>query len=170
MDNKTCCFTGHRPSRFSFKDDESATECLDLKRRLQLEIGNMIAYTGVRTFMAGMALGVDTWAAEIVLELKEKYPDIVLIATVPCPEQAENWSKKNKERYYNILDLCDEVRVISPEWSYKCMEKRNRYMVDNSDYVIAVWDGVTRGGTYNTITYAKKKNRSVVIIKSEEKR
>ena len=41
------------------------------------------------------------------------------------------------------------------------MQKRNRYMVDNSDIVIAVWDG-TPGGTENTVRYAEKLGRKIL--------
>ena len=39
----------------------------------------------------------------------------------------------------------------------------NGWMVDNSDAVIAVWNG-TAGGTANTVDYARKLGRSVLVI------
>ena len=43
------------------------------------------------------------------------------------------------------------------------MQKRNEYMVDNSDYVIAVWNGKP-SGTENTVKYANKKNKVVLLV------
>lgn len=43
------------------------------------------------------------------------------------------------------------------------MQKRNEYMVDNSDIVIAVWDG-TKGGTYNCVKYAQKLEKKIIQI------
>ena len=43
------------------------------------------------------------------------------------------------------------------------MQKRNEYMVDNSDYVIAVWNGKP-SGTGNTVKYAKKKNKVALLV------
>jgi uncharacterized phage-like protein YoqJ len=43
------------------------------------------------------------------------------------------------------------------------MQKRNEYMIDKSDYVIAVWDG-SPSGTGNTVRYAKQKNKKILII------
>ena len=40
-------------------------------------------------------------------------------------------------------------------------------MVDNSDIIIAVWDG-TKGGTYNCVQYAKKKNKEIIQINPKE--
>lgn len=43
------------------------------------------------------------------------------------------------------------------------MQKRNEYMVDNSDYVIAVWKGKP-SGTCNTVKYAMKNNKVVLLV------
>ena len=43
------------------------------------------------------------------------------------------------------------------------MNLRNKYMVDNSDLLLAVWNG-KKGGTANTVKYARKKEKEVVII------
>ena len=65
-----CAFTGHRPQRFKFKYNENDPGCIALKKALRNEI-EALADQGVNYFISGMALGVDMWAAEIVLELKK---------------------------------------------------------------------------------------------------
>ena len=45
------------------------------------------------------------------------------------------------------------------------MQIRNRWMVDNSDLVLAVFDGKKEGGTWNCVKYAKSKNKEIVVIK-----
>lgn len=47
------------------------------------------------------------------------------------------------------------------------MQKRNEYMTDNSDIVIAVWDG-SKGGTANCVRYAKKLNKEIIVINPKE--
>jgi uncharacterized phage-like protein YoqJ len=47
------------------------------------------------------------------------------------------------------------------------MQKRNEYMVDNSDIVIAVWDG-SKGGTYNCVKYAEKLGKKIIVINPKE--
>ncbi len=59
-----CCFSGHRPEKLSWNDD-------DVKVWLEKEIRQAIA-DGYITFLSGMARGVDIWAAEIVLRIKEE--------------------------------------------------------------------------------------------------
>ncbi len=43
------------------------------------------------------------------------------------------------------------------------MQKRNEWMVDNCDMLVAVWDG-TDGGTYNCIDYAKRMKKPRILI------
>ena len=43
------------------------------------------------------------------------------------------------------------------------MQKRNEYMVDLADKVIAVWDG-SKGGTGNCVRYAEKCGKEIIRI------
>jgi len=45
-----------------------------------------------------------------------------------------------------------------PEYKASKMQKRNIWIVDNSDGLVAVWDG-TPGGTANCVEYARNKSR-----------
>ena len=66
---KTCAFTGHRPKGLGYP--ESDGRCDALKQLLRLTVRRLIQEQGVTHFISGMAQGVDLYAAEIVLELKE---------------------------------------------------------------------------------------------------
>ena len=113
--------------------------------------------------VTGMALGVDMYAAEIVLDLKSKYPHITLESAIPCETQAIKWSVASRERYYNIAAKCDKETMLQREYTPDCMDKRNRYMVDHADYILAVWNGCP-SGTGNTVRYAHKKGKSIIVI------
>lgn len=43
------------------------------------------------------------------------------------------------------------------------MMKRNRYMVDASQVILAVWNGKP-SGTGNTIRYAQEQGKTVIVI------
>lgn len=64
---KTCCFTGSRPKNLPWQV-ETDPRCENLKQRLKIEIIKAIE-DGYRHFICGMALGIDTYAAHIVLRL-----------------------------------------------------------------------------------------------------
>jgi len=158
---KTACFTGHRPNKLNGYNPADNKELL---WKLHEAIVDHIENKGVSVFITGMALGIDTWAAKIVLKLKEKYPDIHLVAAVPCKAQDSKWIDSAKKEYNKILDKCDDVYYVSNEpYTMSCMQDRNEYMVDNSEYIIAVWDG-TNGGTGNCVKYAKKKEKQITYI------
>ncbi|NLO85580.1 MAG: DUF1273 domain-containing protein [Clostridiales bacterium] len=130
---------------------------------MQLIVSTLIK-EGITTFYAGMALGVNTWAAELVLELRKQNPELKLIAALPCKTQADRWLPTQRNRYFNLLPRCDDVIYISRQYTPTCMLDRNRYMVDHSQHLIAVYDGQYKGGTAFTIRYARQNRRDVFII------
>lgn len=159
----TCCFTGNRPQKLPFGFNEKRPDCVKLKKILLMEIEESIICRNISHFISGMALGVDQFAAEIVLRLKKKYPHITLELAIPCETQAERWNEKQRERYYEIAVKCDKETMIHREYTESCMVDRNRYMVNNSGSVIAVWTGED-GGTRQTVNYALAMERKVTII------
>ena len=66
-----CMFTGHRPKGLPFGYNERDSRCKKLKKALKKLILNKIQNENVTTFLSGMALGTDMFAAEIVLDSKE---------------------------------------------------------------------------------------------------
>ena len=141
------------------KEDKTA----EVKAPERGEKSSIIENEGVTHFITGMALGVDMYAAEIVLDLKSKYPHITLESAIPCETQAIKWSVASRERYYNIAAKCDKETMLQREYTPDCMDKRNRYMVDHADYILAVWNGCP-SGTGNTVRYAHKKGKSIIVI------
>ena len=163
MKEKVCAFTGHRPQNLPFGFNENDARCDRIKELLRFSIEKLITEKGVTTFISGMAIGVDTYAAEIVLEMKKKYPRIKLEAAIPCETQAVKWREKDRERYFGIIEQCDIETLLQTKYTADCMQKRNEYMVDKSDYIIAVWDGKP-SGTVKTVKYAERIGKTVIRI------
>lgn len=160
---KTCAFTGHRPQHLPFGMNENDERCVKLKEELKEQIINLIEAENVTHFITGMALGVDLYAAEIVLDLKARYPSITLESAIPCETQAVKWSMAQRERYYDIAAQCDKETMLQSHYTPDCMDKRNRYMVDHADFIIAVWDG-RLSGMGKTVTYARGRDGKVIIV------
>lgn len=158
-----CMFTGHRPKGLPFGYNERDSRCKKLKKALKKLILNKIQEKNTTAFLSGMALGTDMFAAEIVLELKRKFRNITLTAVLPCRSQAAKWNKEATARYNLILAKCDKVIILQDEYTPSCMNKRNLYMVEHSDCVIAVWSG-TEGGTANTIRFAIDRHLPVTVL------
>ena len=150
-----CCFTGHRPEKLSV-DEKTA------QRLLENEIRKSIS-EGYRTFISGVARGIDIWAAEIVLKLKTEGADIHLICASPFEGFENSWTPQWKEKYRAILKAADVVKYISRSYSRSCFQVRNEWMVDHSNRVIAFYNGEP-GGTLNTIKYAQRKGVEVLNL------
>lgn len=162
MNNSALCFTGHRPQKLSYGFDEQNELCLRLKKRLNEDIAKKIL-TGVDTFLCGMAMGTDIWCGEIVMKLKEQFPHIRLIACIPHIGQEKSWNEDYKKRYARLLEAADDSVIFYDQYVRGCMQKRNRYMADNSAHMIAVYNG-SAGGTQTTVEYAKKKGLDIIIL------
>lgn len=154
--NKSCCFTGHRPTKLNA--DEK-----DIRAKLAEEI-RKAADEGIDTFITGMATGVDTWAAEEVLKLKKEKCNIQLVCAVPFKGVERKRTQEEKELFYSILKEASHVEYICPGFTKWCFYDRNRWMVDRAGRLIAVFNG-THGGTEYTINYAKENGREIVMIK-----
>lgn len=161
------CFTGHRPRSFPWRYNEQDERCVNLKRVLRAVIVSCIE-GGVKHFITGMALGVDTWAAEIVLSLKTQYPHITLEAAIPHLKQESRWPEESQKRYWRILGEADKVTVVTKaEYAPRLMMIRNEYMIDNADYVIGIYNGSSTGGTKHALDYAVQCGKHMIIIHPE---
>jgi hypothetical protein len=113
-----CCFTGHRPQSLRRSEDDI---------RVDLENSILAAVReGCRTFISGMACGVDIWAAEIVVRMKDQFPDLNLhlIAAIPYAGFDERWPEDWRERYRALLKNV-EMKQVFEKSEVKVWECRN---------------------------------------------
>ncbi len=160
--SSTCCFTGHRPDKLPWGLDERDPRCTALKHSLGREL-EALYRRGFRHFISGMAMGCDLYFAEAALALRDKYPELTVEGAVPCPTQAQRWPEETRRRWRDILDRCDLETVVQQNYDRWCMLRRDRYMVDRSAAVLAVFDG-TAGGTRYTLNYAMDHKREILLL------
>jgi uncharacterized phage-like protein YoqJ len=112
--------------------------------------------------ITGMALGADTIFAQAVMHMKSLGWPMQLIAAVPFAGQESRWNAKSQTLFHEILKQCDVVKVVCEGGyaPYK-MQIRNEWMVDNSHFTLAIWNGIQKGGTWNCIQYARKQGKTV---------
>ncbi len=154
-------FTGYRPQKLPFFSEDDPM-CADLKCRISKQIEKLYE-NGAAEFYSGMALGVDIWCAEAVLELRGAHPEVRLTAVVPCRGQESRWTPVDQRRYREILSRCDKVMCLSESYTADCMRKRNTALVDLCDVLVAVFDGKP-GGTKQTVDLASRRGRKTIII------
>ena len=139
--------TGHRPERIiGYSED----------RLLDLAFAVLEKYQP-RKVITGMALGWDLAIAKTCVSL-----DIPFIAAVPFIGQESLWKSDDIKLYRYILSFADKVEIISDGgYSARKMQKRNEFIVNNSDIIISLWDGKKYGGTWNCINYARKSEKKI---------
>ncbi|MBU5245288.1 DUF1273 family protein [Bacillus halotolerans] len=163
---KTVCFTGHRPNKLGGYDMKNPT-MLKLKDKLLEVIEELIIKEEKSRFITGGALGTDQAACWCVHILKKKHPHIKNIIATPFKEQDKVWSADQKMWYKRMLDVADEIINVEELDKYKVsgdkpgefspakMQKRNEYMIDYSEAIVAVYDG-SKSGTRNCLNYARE--------------
>ncbi|MCD7998788.1 MAG: DUF1273 domain-containing protein [Clostridiales bacterium] len=169
MSVKSCAITGHRPTRFKFKYKENTAGCKRLKKRLRDQFV-LLYEKGVHRFYVGGALGVDIWAGEILLRLKEQpeYKGIELMIALPFEGFDLNWDVRSKRRMDFLRQHSTEIIIIGIDGqnATENYRRKNQFMVDHADYLLAVYDNERsiRSETEMTVKYALKKNLSIICI------
>lgn len=133
--------TGHRPE---------GCESEDVVRE---KIRHALVDSGAATVITGMAAGFDLYLGLEALSL-----GIEVWAARPWAGHAPRAS--DFIPYGDIVTRASRVIAVDPSMNYPgpwVYQKRNEWMVDNATHLLAYWNGTTRGGTYNCLTYAMKK-------------
>lgn len=155
---QTACFTGHRQL------DQNELPALVI--RLDQVLCKLYEM-GYRRFFSGGAMGFDLLAAERVIQLRERCPDVSLHLALPYATQTQSWPVTEGQRYERIIYATDETKVLSPSYFKGCMMVRNRYMVDRSSFVVCCLTN-TKGGTASTAAYARKQDIPLLNIAMED--
>lgn len=161
----TCCFTGHRAEKLPWKYNERDGRCLALKLRIADALVSLYA-AGFRHFICGMASGCDLYFGEAVVALREENPDVTFEAAIPFEGQADAWPKKQRFRYFRLAEECDSQTVLHSHYTPNCMMDRNRYMVDHSSALLAIYNG-SPGGTMKTMLYAMRNGVEIIQLPAE---
>ena len=142
MNRKTCFLIGNRHASRIIKEQLSET----IKKHI-------IDY-GVNIFTVGHYGSFDSLAKEVLREIKESYSDIELYLLAPYAFNQEIETPKGFDG------------TIYPEGMEKVPKQfviiqANRYMIKNSDYLIAYCRYI--GNTRNFVEYAKRQEKKGLI-------
>lgn len=139
------CGTGHRPAKLG---GYSAAVYNDLVMLATVALAERPWLTYV---ISGMALGWDQALAEAAYNL-----GIPFTAAIPFPGQEEAWPQESQDHYWDLMCKASEVHAVCDAgYAAWKMQKRNEWMVDASQWCMALYDG-TSGGTANCVRYAEK--------------
>lgn len=159
----TICLTGHRPNRLDGYNINTPYY-RKMSSFLDKLVDENVLEHGSVTLRSGMALGADTIWAMCIIDAKKRHPGkVTFIADVPCVTQKSKWRGDDQRRWDALVAQADDVVIYSQNYTRECMNQRNKGMVDNSDMVIAIWDGSPIGGTAHAVRYSKMNNKRMVV-------
>ena len=167
MENKTCCFLGHR----------KIVDTLELRTKITNTIESLIVDQNINTFLFGSKSQFDSLCYDLVTKIKEKYPHIKRVyvrAEFPCID--ENY------RSYLLENYEDTYYPDGMEKAGKAAYvERNCEMIDRSSVCIIYYntgyapprrknsrhdltDYQPKSGTKIAYDYAQKKKIKVINI------
>lgn len=146
------CGTGHRPNKVG----GYSKEAFDRLERL--------AYNWIHTYrpekiISGGALGWDQALAQAAV-----FHGVPLVMALPFNGFECKWPRESQLFLHSLMEEADEiVYVCESGYAPWKMQERNKWMVDNSDAVLALWNG-TPGGTANCVKYALTGNKEIINL------
>lgn len=141
--------TGHRPHKLGGYNLPNP-----VANAVMLKLSESLKILKPEVVLTGMALGVDQWTAQICDEMQIPFDAIVAFKgyETKWPWHAQKW-------YRHLLGKARKVVTLSEgEYDPSLLHQRNYWMVDNSDALLAVWDGLPGSGTAGCVRYAQLKN------------
>jgi len=145
--------TGHRPKSLPWKYDINDPRSIEFQEKLSVIVQDL----GATRLITGMALGIDTMFARIAVR-----NDIPFEAYVPFRGQEKRWKDKDIKSYNKLLKYAFHIKYTTrTDYTWldapnaevvDLMYKRNRAMCKDCDVMIAVWNGVKRGGAFHTLS------------------
>lgn len=126
LENKVCCFIGHRKIQKS----------PELKEKLLNTIENLITKEDVTKFFFGSKSQFDDYCYEIVSELKEKYPHIKRVYVRSAYQHIPDWYEDSLLEHYEDTYFPEHMAKAGRA-SYV---ERNQEMINKSDFCVFFYD------------------------------
>lgn len=149
----TVAFTGHRSYRG--EADNALSHALE-----------SLYARGFRTFLSGMAVGFDLAAADAVLALRRRCPDVRLVAVIPFRGQEHTFSPAERQHYREVLEAADASVVLAEAYHPGCFRARNDWLVAHAAWLVTWYDG-SAGGTHYTVGRAVRAGRMLLHLHPE---
>jgi len=146
---KVIAGTGHRPKYFNAQEWNAMCAAAD----------KAIKDTAPNLVVSGMALGWDQALARAAIN-----HGIPFIAALPFAGQASRWPVKSHNYWQSLIAKAHEVVIVS-EGGYSGwkMTKRDHWMVDEADEVVALYnESRPNSGTGRCVSYATKHNKKTI--------
>lgn len=169
---KRLVITGYKPHELGVFNDQHPGVNI-IKKALNGHLLSMLD-EGLEWVIVSGQLGVETWALDVVIELKEVYPQLKYAIITPFLDQEKNWNDTKKEKYQSLLTKADfqiSVTKKSYEGPWQFIEK-NKFVIRNSDGLLLVYDAENEGSPKfireEAIKYAEGNEYKIITISADD--
>ncbi|MDH6365154.1 putative phage-like protein YoqJ [Enterococcus sp. PF1-24] len=153
---KTLIISGYRSYELGiFKEDDPKVAVI--KSALQSQLQTLVE-EGLEWVLVAGQLGVEMWGAEVVLAMKEDYPELHLGVILPFADFGNQWKENNQEKLTKIKQQADYVNSTSNQSYQSPQQLRNhsRFLLEHSGGVLLVYDEESPGKTSFFLKEAKQ--------------
>ncbi len=156
--NKLCAILGETPDELPFGYDEDYPTCLLMKQQLVASIFELFQ-RGVRNFVCTGRQGVEMWAAEACIAMRELGMKLTLTCVREDESLADRWHPERRERYFRILEEADQTveRHLNPASED---ENPETYISDHFDCLLVMGNP----GTTDLIAEAERRNLPILKL------
>lgn len=169
---KRLVITGYKPHEIGVFDNKHPGVAI-IKKALKTHLLALLEDELEWVILSGQ-LGVETWAAELVIELKEIYPKLKYAIITPFLEQEKNWNETKKETYQLICAKADFQTSVTKkpyEGASQFIEK-NKFIIRNSDGLLIIYDEENEGSPKFmkelALKYAESNNYQIITISADD--
>ncbi|WP_085523606.1 SLOG family protein [Tuberibacillus sp. Marseille-P3662] len=137
--------TGYKPKELGiFSNQHQGIEVI--KHAIKMQLIQLLDYNLEWVLTSGQS-GVELWACDVVLDLKQDYPELKLSILTPFLEQESMWPDVVKEQYTRILSTADHVDSITkrPYEHPSQLRLKNDFLIRKSDGLLIIYDEETPG-------------------------
>ncbi|EOT47589.1 MULTISPECIES: DUF1273 domain-containing protein [Enterococcus] len=112
---------------------------------------------GATWFLISGALGVEVWAAEVILELKQEY-EVSLGVISAYTEFYAKWNEKNQQVIQTILEQADFVDAVSrkPYESPQQLKNHTQFLLTHTNGCLLLYDEEYPGKSQYLLADAKR--------------
>lgn len=165
---KSCAVAGPKPTRFKFGYKEDNSLCRKIKKAMLRQFRRLYSKKGVHRFYIGGILGVNLWAGELLLKLKEEpdFGELELVVAIPFPGHDAKWDVRSRKRLENLVRNSTEYLTIGSRDCQKSYIDLTRYLIDHAEHMVAVSENHPKeeGRSFQAIVYAKERGLDIMYI------
>lgn len=137
--------TGYRPHELGIFNDKHPGIPI-IKKALEENLRRLLD-EGLQWVIISGQQGIETWAAEVVIDLKNEFPILKYAIITPFLEQEKKWKDDKQAKYYAITGKADFVTSVtkkSYEAPWQFIEK-DKFNIQNTDGILLVYDEENEG-------------------------